>query len=98
MISTISVHQAGLMSSSSAASPVPPPQPPHRGMTSQLQSIPTPNHLLFRRQLNLQFLDLTDCASLEDSGVKMVVEACPQLLYLFLRRCANISGKLTRIF
>jgi F-box/leucine-rich repeat protein 7 len=38
-------------------------------------------------------LDLTDCASLEDSGLKMVVENCPQLIYLFLRRCSGITGK-----
>jgi hypothetical protein len=46
-----------------------------------------------RRQLGLQFLDLTDCVSLEDSGLKMIVETCPQLMYLFLRRCVNVTGK-----
>jgi hypothetical protein len=46
-----------------------------------------------RRLLNLQYLDLTDCTSLEDSGLKMIVECCPQLLYLFMRRCSSITGK-----
>ena len=46
-----------------------------------------------RRLLNLQFLDLTDCTSLEDSGLKMIVECCPQLLYLFMRRCSTLTGK-----
>ena len=46
-----------------------------------------------RRLLNLQYLDVTDCVSLEDSGLKMVVENCPQLLYLFMRRCSNITGE-----
>ena len=46
-----------------------------------------------RRLLNIQYLDLTDCTSLEDSGLKMIVECCPQLLYLFMRRCSSITGK-----
>ena len=59
-----------------------------RGASSLTQAAPTP-----RRLLNLQYLDLTDCVSLEDSGLKIVVENCPQMLYLFLRRCTNITGK-----
>ena len=65
----------------------PPLTPPHRGAMLMQQ------HLQFRRQLRLQFLDLTDCASLEDAGLKRVVESCPQLLYLFLRRCVNVTGR-----
>ena len=66
----------------------PPTTPsPHRGMIRRPSPIP------MRRQLNLQFLDLTDCASLEDSGLKMIVESCPQLFYLFLRRCVNVTGE-----
>ena len=49
-----------------------------------------------RRLLNLQYLDVTDCVSLEDSGLKMVVENCPQLLYLFMRRCSNITGEIVQ--
>ena len=63
--------------------PPPTPNPATRGATT----LPT------RRLDHLQYLDLTDCASLEDSGLKMVVESCPQLLYLFLRRCTSITGK-----
>ena len=48
--------------------------------------------LNLRRLDHLQYLDLTDCTSLGDAGLKMVVETCPQLFYLFLRRCTNISG------
>ena len=54
----------------------------------------TPQNLPLRRLDHLQYLDLTDCISLEDTGLKMVVETCPQLLYLFLRRCTSISGKI----
>lgn len=46
-----------------------------------------------RRLEHLQYLDLTDCLSLEDAGLKMVVETCPQLLYLFLRRCTSVTGE-----
>ena len=63
--------------------PPPTPNPATRGATT----LPT------RRLEHLQYLDLTDCASMEDTGLKMVVESCPQLLYLFLRRCTSISGK-----
>lgn len=44
------------------------------------------------RRLLLQFLDLTDCCALDDSGLKIVVQNCPQLVYLYLRRCTQISG------
>ena len=61
----------------------------------QRQGLPTQPS---RRLLNLQFLDLTDCVSLEDSGLKMIVENCPQLLYLFMRRCTNITGEFWESF
>jgi hypothetical protein len=67
----------------------PPPSPAQRMMMGRHGPVPHP----LRRVLNLQYLDLTDCTSLEDSGLKMVVENCPQLIYLFLRRCTAITGK-----
>ena len=90
MISTIGVHQ--------------PPQTPAirsaNNSASYNHTIQHYNPLALngivqpeRRLLNLQFLDLTDCTSLEDSGLKMIVECCPQLLYLFMRRCSTITGK-----
>ena len=63
--------------------PPPTPNPAVRGATGSLP---------IRRLDHLQYLDLTDCISLEDTGLKMVVETCPQLLYLFLRRCTSITG------
>ena len=90
MISTIGVHQ--------------PPQTPAirsaNNSASYNHTIQHYNPLALngivqpeRRLLNLQFLDLTDCTSLEDSGLKMIVECCPQLLYLFMRRCSTLTGK-----
>jgi len=47
-----------------------------------------------RRTLSaLQYLDLSDCPSLEDAGLKMAVENCPNLLYLFARRCQAVTGE-----
>eukprot|EP00096_Caligus_rogercresseyi_P014950 TRINITY_DN7405_c0_g1_i1.p1 TRINITY_DN7405_c0_g1~~TRINITY_DN7405_c0_g1_i1.p1 ORF type:complete len:571 (-),score=155.81 TRINITY_DN7405_c0_g1_i1:122-1834(-) len=62
-------------------------QPPPSPRTLSPNFPPQPQ----RRQLNIQYLDLSDCVSLEDSGLKMIVESCPQLMYLFLRRCSNIT-------
>ena len=90
MLSTIGVHQPqqtpGIRSTINSTN-----YNPHQQQynTIALNGIPQPD----RRLLNLQYLDLTDCTSLEDSGLKMIVECCPQLLYLFLRRCTTISGK-----
>ena len=47
---------------------------------------------LSRHSLVLQYLDMSDCPSVDDTSVKMAVENCPQLVYLFLRRCYNVSG------
>ncbi|GAB6022872.1 hypothetical protein CHUAL_006969 [Chamberlinius hualienensis] len=43
------------------------------------------------RQLFIQYLDLTDCHSLEDPGLKVMVRNCPQLSHLYLRRCIRIT-------
>ncbi|XP_013790282.1 F-box/LRR-repeat protein 7-like [Limulus polyphemus] len=43
------------------------------------------------RQLYLQYVDLTDCQALEDSGLKAFVRNCPQLTHLFLRRCVQLT-------
>lgn len=42
-------------------------------------------------QLYLQYVDLTDCQALEDSGIKALARACPQLTHLFLRRCVRLT-------
>lgn len=44
------------------------------------------------RRLQLQYLDLTDCIQLQDSGLEVIVHNCPQLAYLYLRRCIQITG------
>ncbi len=44
--------------------------------------------------LQLQYLDLTDCVSLEDTGIQMIVRSCAQLTCLYLRRCAHITGRI----
>ena len=64
-------------------------QPPSTPNPALRGAVNLPN---LRRLDHLQYLDLTDCTSLGDAGLKMVVETCPQLFYLFLRRCTNISG------
>ena len=43
--------------------------------------------------LPLQFLDMSDCSRLDDTSLRLVVESCPQLQFLYLRRCTQISGQ-----
>lgn len=45
------------------------------------------------RQLNIQYLDLTDCLGLSDEGLHTVVQTCPALNFLYLRRCVMVSGE-----
>nr|XP_013102660.1 unnamed protein product [Stomoxys calcitrans] len=60
------------------------------GCTQITTITPNPN-LEPPRRLLLQYLDLTDCTSLDDVGLKIVVKNCPQLIYLYLRRCIQIT-------
>ena len=99
MISTIGVHQPPPMpppppSSSAATMGHPAHRRPFTASPSMMTLQPSGQQQpqFSRRQLGLTWLDLTDCVSVEDSGLKMIVEACPQLQYLFLRRCVNITG------
>lgn len=48
------------------------------------------------RRLLLQYLDLTDCEAVQDAGLRVIVRNCPQLVYLYLRRCVNITGVCVR--
>lgn len=43
-------------------------------------------------RLALQYLDLTDCPAVGDDSLRTIVMCCPQLAYLYLRRCVNITG------
>ncbi|XP_017784274.1 PREDICTED: F-box/LRR-repeat protein 7 [Nicrophorus vespilloides] len=43
------------------------------------------------KRLQLQYLDFTDCPSLQDNGLRIIVRNCPQLAYLYLRRCIQIT-------
>lgn len=59
---------------------------------TQIMSIDFNHHLDSPRRLLLQFLDLTDCYAIDDTGLKTIVQNCPQLVYLYLRRCTQITG------
>lgn len=43
------------------------------------------------RKLLLQYIDLTDCASLDDMGLRLIVKNCPLLIYFYLRRCVMLT-------
>jgi F-box and leucine-rich repeat protein 7 len=43
------------------------------------------------RKLLLQYVDLTDCASLDDMGLRLIVKNCPLLIYFYLRRCIMLT-------
>ena len=42
--------------------------------------------------LSLTFLDMSECVSLDDTGLARVVTSCPNLTHLYLRKCTNITG------
>lgn len=58
-----------------------------------LSGISLPSGIEPPRRLHLQYLDLTDCPALENAGLKVIVRNNPQLAYLYLRRCVQITGK-----
>lgn len=59
---------------------------------AQIVTVDFNHHLDPSRRLLLQFLDLTDCYDIDDNGLKTIVQNCPQLVYLYLRRCTQITG------
>lgn len=65
---------------------------------SQVSSISPNPHMEPPRRLLLQYLDLTDCMAIDDMGLKIVVKNCPQLVYLYLRRCIQVTGELAWIW
>lgn len=59
---------------------------------TQIVTVDFNHHLDPPRRLLLQFLDVTDCYAIDDNGLKTIVQNCPQLVYLYLRRCTQITG------
>lgn len=43
------------------------------------------------RRLQLQYLDFTDCSAMQDSGLRVIVNNCPLLTHMYLRRCHQIT-------
>ena len=43
--------------------------------------------------LGLTHLDLTDCPRLDDLSLRLILQASAGMEYLYLRRCANITGQ-----
>ena len=44
-------------------------------------------------RLPLHYLDMSDCPRLDDTALRLVVDSCPQIQFLFLRRCTQITGR-----
>ena len=42
--------------------------------------------------LSLVHLDMSECGSLDDTGLNMIVLTCPLMTHLYLRKCSNITG------
>ncbi|XP_072402785.1 uncharacterized protein [Diabrotica undecimpunctata] len=58
---------------------------------SKISCINVNNGLEPPRKLQLQYLDLSDCIAVQDSGLLIIVRNAPQLAYLYLRRCVQIT-------
>lgn len=46
--------------------------------------------------LSLVHLDMSECGSLDDTGLNMIVLNCPLMTHLYLRKCSNVTG--TKIY
>jgi len=44
-----------------------------------------------KRLISLSHLDLSECSSLDDTGLAMTVTNCPRITHLYLRKCVQIS-------
>jgi len=42
-------------------------------------------------QLSLTYLDMSECSSLDDTGLNMIMLNCPQITHLYLRKCSGIT-------
>ena len=51
-----------------------------------------------RPSLPLQYLDLSDCNAVDDTSVRLAVENCTQLQYLFIRRCTALTGTVGTVY
>jgi F-box and leucine-rich repeat protein 7 len=45
----------------------------------------------------LQYVDLTDCQSLDDAGLKTIMKNSPLVIYLYLRRCVLLTDSSLKI-
>ncbi|XP_012676765.1 F-box/LRR-repeat protein 7-like isoform X6 [Clupea harengus] len=48
------------------------------------------------QQIAIRYLDMTDCFSLEDEGVRTIASHCPRLTHLYLRRCQRLTDEALR--
>lgn len=52
---------------------------------------------IIQRHFPLAYLDLTDCVSINDCSLQNIVRHCPSLVFLYLRRCTQITGMLSEL-
>ncbi|CAL8321624.1 unnamed protein product [Boreogadus saida] len=48
------------------------------------------------QQISISFLDMSDCLSLEDEGLRIIASHCPRLTHLYLRRCPRLTDESLR--
>ncbi|TNN53780.1 F-box/LRR-repeat protein 7 [Liparis tanakae] len=51
---------------------------------------------LHGQQISIHYLDMTDCFSLEDEGLRTIASHCPRLTHLYLRRCTRLTDEALR--
>ncbi|XP_067341867.1 uncharacterized protein [Channa argus] len=51
---------------------------------------------LHGQQISIHYLDMTDCFSLEDEGLRTIAYHCPRLTHLYLRRCTRLTDEALR--
>ncbi|XP_028825612.1 F-box/LRR-repeat protein 7-like isoform X3 [Denticeps clupeoides] len=61
---------------------------------AQDTSAPVPP--LHGQAVSIRYLDLTDCSSLQDEGLRAIAAHCPHLTHLYLRRCQRLTDEALR--
>ena len=57
-----------------------------------ISAVPVARSRAAAASASLTYLDMSECAAVEDTGLAMTLLNCPRLTHLYLRKCVNVTG------